>query len=470
MTISYPVDDTIAAIGSAQGGAARGVVRLSGPDAPACLARMFVAADGSINDVSRPTVLAGRLTLADPWPELECDAYIWPGARGYTGEPSVELHMPGSPPLLDAVLARCCECGARLAKPGEFTLRAFLAGRMDLTRAEAVLGVIDASDSDRLDAALRQLAGGLSAPLAQLRDDLIDALAHLEAGFDFADEDIEFISMEELDRRVRPAIESVGALQRQMAERTENVEHGRIVLTGRPNAGKSSLFNALAGLATHEQAIVSDLAGTTRDYLVAEVDLGGFAAELIDTAGIHTAEELQQHSDEPDRRAQSLAHRQQRAADLELFCIDATQPFGEWEERRLAEDRLQRLVVWTKCDEENEAYEIEALSRLGGDPIHTSVVSGRGLDRLRKELRRRLLEQMGPRTDVVAGTAVRSRDSLRRAGECLGRARTLIEMAGDEELVAAELRMALDELGLVVGAVHSEDVLDRVFSRFCVGK
>jgi tRNA modification GTPase len=191
--------DTIAAIASAPGGAARGIVRLSGPGVLDCLKRSFVIADEQCSSLE--AILAAhavRGTLRLPTTRLPCELYYWPGARSYTREPLAELHTLGSPPLLASALAALCQAGARLAQPGEFTLRAFLAGRLDLTQAEAVLGVIDARGRTQLDAALAQLAGGLSAPLGRLRERLIDLLAHLEAGLDFVEEKIEFISSAEL--------------------------------------------------------------------------------------------------------------------------------------------------------------------------------------------------------------------------------------------------------------------------------
>jgi len=195
----FSCDETIAAVASAAGGAARGIVRLSGPSVRACLERCFQPADPqSWSAAARPTVFAGCLTLAGSGARLPCDVYFWPGARSYTRQPVAEIHTLGSPPLLEAVLATLAARGARPARPGEFTLRAFLAGRLDLTQAEAVLGVIDAADGRQLADALEQLAGGLAAPLDALRGRLLDLLAHLEAGLDFADEGVQFITPEAL--------------------------------------------------------------------------------------------------------------------------------------------------------------------------------------------------------------------------------------------------------------------------------
>ncbi|MEZ6070254.1 MAG: hypothetical protein R3C10_08235 [Pirellulales bacterium] len=204
------LDETIAAVASAPGGAARAIVRVSGVKMRDVVAQCLELADGrdtaaALAALRRATVLVGTIRLAGFRQPLPCDAYIWPTARSYTRESLAELHVPGSPPLAAAVVEAVCAAGARVARPGEFTMRAFLAGRLDLTQAEAVLGVIDATEQSALDVALTQLAGGLSGPLRALRDDLVELLALLEAGLDFAEEDIEFVSRDEVCRRLEHA-------------------------------------------------------------------------------------------------------------------------------------------------------------------------------------------------------------------------------------------------------------------------
>src|SRR3990172_2764488 len=203
--MSYPLDDTIVAIASPPGGGARGILRLSGPDVRTCLAKVFRADDGrQWPAITRASVTAGSLLLEGPIAPLPCDLYLWPNRRSYTGQPTAEIHTFGSPPLLEAALGALCRSGGRLAEPGEFTLRAFLSGRLDLTRAEAVLGAVDAADSAQFDVALAQLAGGLADPLYRLREDLLDLLAHLEAGFDFAGEDLPFITPDHPNSQLPP--------------------------------------------------------------------------------------------------------------------------------------------------------------------------------------------------------------------------------------------------------------------------
>ena len=479
--------DTIAAIATAPGGAARGIVRLSGPTVFDCLERCFAPAPEDRAAAQRPTagphVVPGTLRLEGG--RLPCDLYLWPGKRSYTREPLAELHTLGSPPLLAAALRTLRQAGARLAQPGEFTLRAFLAGRLDLVQAEAVLGVIEARGQSQLATALAQLAGGLSAPLARLREQLLGLLAHLEAGLDFADERIEFISASELDRQLAAAEKQIAGLVEQMRARTAVRELPRVVLVGWPNVGKSSLFNALAARFSHEHrpAIVSSQAGTTRDYLSTELDLDGHRYELIDTAGIQPDEVAPIPA-----AAQTIAAGQAQRAQLRLVCLDSSRPLNAWERSEISqapnggqglstEAEPSWLVVLTKADEPRR---IDLPAELDATMVvATSSLTTAGLDQLAEGIARRISaggDGHGPVTD----TAIRCRDGLDSAAAAVSRARHLVAVQrGDErggapldgeELVAIELRTALDELGQVVGAVYTDDILDRIFSRFCIGK
>lgn len=466
--------DTIAAIASPPGGALRGIVRLSGPGVVACLEGCFYpdpqyddAADADSSTAQslglrlRPAASAaamlieGQLAIS-PNIRLPCQLYFWPGPRSFTRQSVAELHTLGSPPLLDAALRTLCQAGARLAEPGEFTLRAFLAGRIDLTQAEAVLGVIDARSQRQLDSALRQLAGGLAQPLQNLRSRLMDLLADLEAGLDFVDEDLEFVSNAELVARLAEAAEQLAELDARMIHRDQAPELFRVVLSGWPNTGKSSLLNALVG---ESAAIVSDSAGTTRDYVIRRVAIGGLDCLLIDTAGVDPAA--------PEgiaAAAQSLTGQQAAQAHLQLWCIDASRHLNAWERMALEQPAsTDRVLVLTKVDQ-------PVCTDLHVPAVATSSRWARGLDELRRVIAQRLAEQSGDESSVVAGTAIRCRESLRRAAEAVGQASRLAAAGTGEEIIAAELRLALDELAQIVGAAYTEDLLDRIFTRFCIGK
>jgi len=468
----YSLDDTIVAVSSPPGGAARGIVRLSGPQIGACLQRVFqLEGRRPPWPCRRPVAVAGSLALPDIASLLPCRLYLWPHGRSYTGEPVAELHTLGSPPLLEALVNVLCAAGARVAGPGEFTLRAFLAGRIDLPQAEAVLGVIDAADPGQLDVALAQLAGGLSRPLSRLRDVLLELLAELEAGFDFPDEDLPLVTSAELKQQIGEAARAVAKLAGQMAARTHTSPAIRAVLVGRPNTGKSSLFNALI---CDTGALVTEQPGTTRDYLTADVDLEGVKCQLVDTAGVagqpHAgagdAEGEAQSRPSVEQAAQEVSARQRRQAAVRIFCLDSTRPPGDWEREQLARYAgAEHVVVLTTID-----LCTGVCRSVPPYAVPTSSVTGEGIDALRGGLRRAVLTAGAAGAGVVGDTAVRCRESLRRAAECLKRARKVALDDAGEELVAAEVRVALDELGKVVGAVYTDEVLDRIFSRFCIGK
>lgn len=458
----HSLDDTIAAQASAHGGAARAILRISGSSAVASLKGIFRDRKGdSFPGGKAPFVTSGELLPEEDRPGVPCDLYFWPSGTGYTGQMAVELHTLGSPPLVEWILQRLHRAGVRGAAPGEFTLRAFLAGRIDLTQAEAVLGVIEAGSRQQMQVALAQLAGGLAHPLADLREHLVETLAHLEAGFDFVEEDISFLEPEQLDEALHSAQEQIEATLAQLRSRAGGEEIPRVVLTGCPNAGKSSLFNALVDHGPG--AIVSAQPGTTRDFLEAELDLDGLRCRLVDTAGIETPDD-----DRIARKAQTHTGEQMLRADLELRCIDvSTEEYSEKWEMPESKGR-RRMIVWTKCDREEPSTDLR-IPRKEEDTVRTSARTGFGCTALRGAIRRKLLG--GTSTgEVVTATAVRCREALESARESLLRARELAGTASDEVLLASELRLVLDRLGQVVGTVHTEDLLERIFSRFCVGK
>src|SRR5439155_6605537 len=297
-------------LSTAPGGGGRAIVRLSGLSALRIAKTAFTANEPVAPRERRCHTGACRLpNIVAPFP---ADLYVWPAPHTYTGQEMAELHVLSCRPLVDVLVSQLLAGGARAAQPGEFTLRAVLAGKLDLTRVEAVLGVIEAGSRDELRVALTQLAGGVTRPLKELRDDLLNLRADVEAGLDFAEEDIKFAGETELLNRVSKGLAFVTLLGKQLDERAVGDRPFHVVLAGRPNAGKSSLFNALGG-----RALVSEEPGTTRDYLLCTLEVDGARIELVDTAGWHAAD------GGIAQQAQCLGREQRQAADLVLLCIGA---------------------------------------------------------------------------------------------------------------------------------------------------
>jgi tRNA modification GTPase len=432
-------DDTIVALSSAAGPALRAIVRLSGRQAPAIATAVCPGFEPSQTPTGQ--FFPGGLRLAGFQSPIPADIYAFVAPRTYTGQDVIEIHTISCPPILDVLIAQCLGAGARSAQPGEFTMRAFLAGKLDLTRAEAVLGVIDATDRNELKHALAQLAGGLANPLRELRDDLLNLLADVEAGLDFAEEDIHFISTEVLLKRIAKGLAYLTLMRKQIEQRSLGQRRCRVVLMGKPNAGKSSLFNALVG---QTAALVSAEPGTTRDYLEKTLNLDGMAVCLVDTAGSGAAQ------DAIDASAQQLGTQQLRQADLVLWCWACDDPHD-------AEPPPDALCIATKAD-------------CGPAPaawLATSAITGAGLDVLRLQLAQRV-RAIGHA--ALAPSLSRCRHHVDTCLEYLRRAHSLVLNEQAPELLALELRLTLDELGAMVGAVFTDDLLDRIFSRFCIGK
>ena len=483
--IAPDVEDTIVAIASAVGSGLRGVIRLSGPATIACLSQCFFPRDHRQLDSHCFAVsIDGDLRLGGDM-TLPVVVLLWPNQRSYTRQPSAEIHMIGSPPLLSLAVATLCAHGARLAQPGEFTMRAFLSGRIDLTQAEAVLAVIDATNQDRLSRALRQLAGGLAHPIAELRLRLLNLLADLEAGLDFVTEDIVFISKPQILSQLGEAKAALDSVLAQVSRRNIHDSAVRAVLAGRPNAGKSSLFNLLAS----GNAIVSDQPGTTRDFLVAHVIQGNLEVQLIDSAGLEQrfvdqndptngidrtertdaadVADVTDPADVSNRSIDAQAVAQSRSqleeADVVLFCHPADVALDEFEKCLMQHFQEKTILVLTKCD----LAIVPAHWPL--PPIATSSTRAIGLDRLKSAIFEKSGHLVKSWSLDASEAAQRTVESLIEARDSIVRALALDLSIGDE-FIALEVRAALECLGRIVGAIYTDDILDRVFRRFCIGK
>ena len=462
----HDVEDTIVAIASAHGGAYSGILRLSGANSLNLVDQVFEPGPGHVIDQQCTAVcVPGKINAGPLIGNVPAETYRWPNEKSYTRQPCVEIHTVGSMPILNAIERRLIECGARLARPGEFTMRAFLAGRMDLSQAEAVIGVIDARDQTQLQTALKQLAGGISTPLRDMRESLLGLLANLEAGLDFVEEDIEFISSEEILNRLTDFDRSLTSMIEQIQSRSVETSGPRVVLIGKPNVGKSRLFNALAG---DDRAIVSNQAGTTRDYLCTIIEHNKLAFTLIDSAGINEFEQLKNAApellNEIELQAENQTRQQQKAAHLILHCSDT----GEFEDAIngavFSSSNCQSVIrVATKNDLNTK--HVAGLE----DCISTCALTGEGLTELKNSIVDHLVDQPAQESTSVS-IAMRCLESLQDARQAIGRAIESVNGSFGDEITAIETREALNCLGRITGTVYTDDILDRIFSQFCIGK
>jgi tRNA modification GTPase len=454
------LDDVIAAVASAPGAGCRGIVRVAGPGVRSLVEGMIgPRANNPAGEpfATRATRLDTKLNVQGLSTPLPAALFVWPDSRSYTGQPSVEIHTIGSPPILNAIVEDLVRRGARVARPGEFTLRAFLSGKIDLVQAEAVLGVIDADSTTQLQQALMQLAGGISSKIRELREKLLIDLADLEAGLDFVEEDIEFVDRAAMTARLEQAVDWLEKLEEHAKSRGQTTGRQTVVLAGLPNAGKSTLFNALA---TRDAAIVSSVAGTTRDWLTTTIDLDGYEVELVDTAGAESA------TDEISADAQAARTERLQQADLVIWCAAADLTIEEI--RQETDVRNEVFSASKLCI--GVVTKIDRGASLAVGVLNVSAVTGEGLGELKSVVKRSLQELAGDDGELLTSTLARCSESLSRAREALARAADFSRSHRGEELVASELRRGLEALGEIAGVVYTDDLLDRIFSRFCIGK
>lgn len=443
--------DCIAALASGGGTAAVALIRLSGLQAEEI-------ADAACGGAAGRAVerRATRAKVKDAAGRTIDDVLltVFREGRSFTGEPVVEIACHGGRLITRRILGRLLECGARPAGPGEFTQRAFLNGKLDLTQAEAVMDLISAQSDLALRAAHEQLEGGIGRRCGALREELIGLVAHLEAWIDFPEEDIDPDTGAAFLERIAGARGGIARLLA-TAEQGRILREGvRTVICGRPNAGKSSLLNLLLGC---ERAIVSDEAGTTRDTIEETVVIDGVPLRLVDTAGLR--DEAGGIEREGIRRTLHEAGR----ADLLLVVRDATLPPGE-SEVALPEGVGRIVSVLNKCD----LGEHPEWSGVPG--VRLSCSTGQGIDELRTAIREVLDLGESDWGEHAVAINSRHRDCLRRADAALETAAVLLESSAAPELAALELRGALEALGEISGRVDAEEILGAIFSRFCIGK
>jgi tRNA modification GTPase len=442
--------DLIAAIATAHGRAGIGVVRVSGKS-------LAALAEALIGIVPRPRQ-ATRAAFRDAHGAAIDDglALYFPAPRSYTGEDVLELQVHGGPVVLQMLLRRCFELGARLAEPGEFTRRAFLNDKLDLAQAEAVADVIEAATETAARCAVRSLQGEFSAAIGDLRNQLIELRMLIEATLDFPEEEID--PLDRADARGRLA-----RLRAALADTLARAKQGsllraglHVVLAGQPNVGKSSLLNRLAG---EELAIVTPIPGTTRDSVRQAVQVEGVPLNVVDTAG------LRDSTDEVERLGIERTWSEIERADLLLLVVDARLGVTATDEAIAARlpQQLRRVVVYNKIDLAGEPPQVG--EQRDGTAVHLSAKTGAGIDLLRKTL----LQYAGWQSAEESVFIARERHlvALRRAAE---RLETASGQLAAPELLAEELRLAQGDLGAITGEFTADDLLGEIFARFCIGK
>lgn len=476
------MDETICAIATPVGEGGIGIVRLSGDRAipiasylvrlrsgkPLSAAKSFLLHYADLVEPAGSETAPGHASQESASPFDESLVVVMRAPRSYTREDVVEIHCHGGPLILKRVCQGLLRCGARLAQPGEFTKRAFLNGRLDLAQAEAVLDTIRAKTEAALTVAQSQLRGNLSTQAHALRDRLIALLAEVEAGIDFVEEDLRFVGREALASGLQEAEHLV---TRWLA----TAEQGRVLregmttaIIGRPNVGKSSLLNALVQT---DRAIVTPIPGTTRDVLEEYVNVRGIPLRLLDTAGLRETEDPVEQ--EGVRRTRTAIDR----AELVILVLDSSQPPHADDLALL--DQLsgtRGILVLNKSDLPGQLHESDLpLSRQGSHSgtlpiVSASALTGQGLDELRSAIWTLAAGSPLEPTDMAAITRLRHGDALSRVRQALQQAQESVTVQAPQECVALDLRQAIDGLEELTGVVTTDEILDRIFSEFCIGK
>jgi tRNA modification GTPase len=443
--------DTIGAIATAAGEGAIAVIRISGPDAFLIAGSIF---SRPIHDFKSHTAHYGTILKKDGTPLDAVLLLIMKGPNSYTGEDSVEISCHGGSLITRAVLKRVFEAGARPARPGEFSLRAFLNGKLDLAQAEAVQELIGAKSELALENAERQLQGALSHSITTFQKELTEVTAILEAWVDFPEEGLEFATQEEIVSILEEILFRMRRLQETFHDGQALHDGFSLCLLGSPNVGKSSLMNALLG---KDRAIVTEIAGTTRDLLEEDLQLGGLHFRLIDTAGIRDTEEIIEK--EGIRRSQSAM----QEADLILLVLDASRRLTEKDRHLLAQTpKEKRLVIWNKVDLAAPPEEIPAISISAKEKI--------GLDDLKTAIERLIWKKGPPSKEEIIITKLRHFQALGSAIHSCEAVITGLKQGISAEWIASDMRATLNELGTIVGTNVAEDILTAIFSKFCLGK
>jgi tRNA modification GTPase len=455
--------DTIAAISTPLGEGGISVIRISGPDAFSISDKVFLGKTKLIDSQSH-TAHFGRIVDEKVGVIDEVVAVTFRKPNSYTCEDVVEISCHGGYMVTHKVLQCILGVGARIAEPGEFTKRAFLNGRLDLTQAEAVGDLIHSQSEAAYRSSLRQLSGELSRQIKSVRDELLNLASLLELELDFSEEDVEFASRKVLKDRLSRATKVVDGLLESFAVGRVYREGVRVTIAGKPNVGKSSLLNVLL---QENRAIVSEIPGTTRDTVSESISIGGVLFRLTDTAG------LRETTDATEREGVNRTQKEAEQSDIVLLVIDyeehyynGSNPLYEEMANVCTANGVKLIKVWNKIDLHRDKAPRNPKSE---HVFYISALLGEGIDSLKKGLLKLALDKQVTESSVVV-TSARHRDALQRAKKNLLLALDTLKAGKSSEFVALDLRSGLNALGEITGEITNEDILNNIFSKFCIGK
>lgn len=457
------METTIAAISTAMSESGIGIIRVSGPEAVEIVSRIYRSKGGKkdINKVPTHTIHYGYIYDGEELID-EVLVMVMRAPRTFTGEDTVEIDCHGGVYAMKRVLETVLKNGGKTASPGEFTKRAFLNGKMDLSQAEAVMDVIQAKNEYALKSSMEQLKGSVQKAIKDIRKDLIYHIAYIESALD----DPEHISLEgyaqELLEIVEKAQEEIAHLLKTASDGKIIKEGIRTVILGKPNAGKSSLLNVLVG---ENRAIVTDIEGTTRDILEEYINLHGISLRMIDTAGIRETEDVVEKIGV--NRARDMA----KEADLILYVVDSSRPLDENDEEIISMlDSRKAIVLYNKTDLESKV-DMEALKeRVNRPVISVSAKEETGIRELEKEIKNMFFSGEISFNDEVYITNARHKEALMEAAESFNLVKNSIEMDMPEDFFSIDLMNAYESLGRIIGESVGEDLVNEIFSKFCMGK
>ena len=456
-------EDTISQIATPQGTGGIGIIRVSGAEALSIARAVFRPIRGTFGEVAPYTAHYGNVVAADGTTIDDGLLLYMRAPHSYTGEDVVELQCHGGAVVLREVLLRTWEAGARPAAPGEFTKRAFLHGRIDLARAEGVMELIAAKSVRSARAARERMAGALSKEIAAIRQRLLGAIARIEAGIDFPEDDLPTASSAALMEDIRAAKEAVERL-RAGANAGRILREGvKTVIVGRPNVGKSSLLNALVGT---ERAIVTDVPGTTRDIIEEEVSIDGIPLRLLDTAGLRAAEDAVERL--------GVARTEQHLGDAELILavFDSSAALTDEDRELIARLRTMNAHIIILCNKEDCAsvLRVTDFDEINAPVLMISAQAGTGLDALRETIAARVRALEGDLGDGALPNKEREIEALSRTARHLTEAERSLDEEMDMDFISIDLRGAYETLGEILGETLDTDLIDRIFSEFCIGK